>query len=242
MTRSVYLFMPTYTGQPKAETFHWLVREIEHIKRRGWTVHVRYSIGDAYICRARNYALAAMYNDPAHYTDFVQVDDDVQPEEGALVRLLSHECDVVAGVYPKRMEPLQFPCKPVAGAHADANGLLEMELVPTGFLRITRGALDKMIAAYPERMYADNDVAGAKAWAFFMVELVTPANGGPNELWGEDFTFCRLWREAGGKIFADTLLAFRHIGRKAYEGCYALDRLAGPADDLSPRTPTQSAA
>jgi hypothetical protein len=240
MTRSVYLFMPTYTGTPRAETFHALVNEIGLMKAKGWNVQVRFSIGDAYICRARNYATSAMLSQ-GDFTDLVMIDDDVLWEQGALVRLLNHDCEVVAGVYPKRMDPLQFPCKPASGAQPDANGLLEMELVPTGFLRITRSALDKMVAAYPERMYADNDVAGAKAWAFFMVELVKPANGGPTELWGEDFTFCRLWRDTGGKIFADTLLCFQHIGRKAYEGCYAEDRLS-PADPLSTRVPVQPAA
>lgn len=240
MTRSIYLFMPTYTGQPRAEVFHALVQEIAMIKARGWNVAVRFSIGDAYICRARNYACAAMLCDPAH-TDLVMIDDDVLWEPGALVRLLDHPCDVVAGVYPKRMDPLQFPCKPVAGAQSDANGLLEMELVPTGFLRITRGALEKMMAAYPERMYGDDHIATGTAWAFFMVELVKPKDGATNELWGEDYTFCRLWRDTGGKIFADTLLCFQHIGRKAYEGCYAEDRMA-PADDLSPRSPQSSAA
>ena len=222
--RCVYIFMPTYTGSPRAETFHALVNEVDILRTRGWHTHTKFTVGDSLIARSRNMAVADFLHNPK-YTDLVMIDDDVNWEDGALARLMTHDVDVVAGLYPKRVEPLEFPCKSLPDACPDGNGLLEMRMVPTGFLRIKRHVLEKMVAAYPQRAYREAQVPGGKAWALFWLELLAdddaPAPDGLADMWGEDFTFCRLWRDLGGRIFADTLLSFQHIGRKAYSGCYA---------------------
>jgi hypothetical protein len=222
--RCVYIFMPTYGGSPRAETFHALVHEVDILRDRGWFTHTKFTVGDSLIARARNMAVADFLHNPK-YTDLVMIDDDVNWEDGALARLLSHPCDVVAGLYPKRSEPMEFPCKVKPGAIPDANGLLEMRMVPTGFFRVQRHVLERMVAAYPERAYRDANVPGGKAHWLFATELGIdpddPAPEGIMDLWGEDFAFCRLWTAIGGRIFADTLLHFQHIGRKAYDGCYA---------------------
>jgi hypothetical protein len=224
MSKNVYLAMPTYTGQPRAETFHCLLNEVRRMFALGWQVRVKFTVGDSMIFRTRNMFLADAYAQP-EVTDLVMIDDDVNWEDGALIRLLSHPCDMVCGVYPKRQDRLEFPAKSVPGAVPDGRGLLEMRMVPTGFLRITRAAIGAMIEAYPERAYREEALPGGKAWALFFNELHQdedqPAEDGLKDLWGEDFTFCRLWRRIGGKIYADTLLRFQHVGRKAYEGCYA---------------------
>lgn len=222
--KHVYLFMPTYSGMPRADTFHALLQEVRILERKGIAVNVKFTVGDSLIARARNMAVADCLYHP-QYTDLVMIDDDVNWEDGALVRLLSHPCDVVAGLYPKRSDPIEFPCKMMPGAVPDANGILEMRMVPTGFFRVQRHALERMVAAYPHRAYRDTNVPGGKAHWLFATELgIDPDNPAPDgmmDLWGEDFAFCRLWTDIGGRIFADTLLHFQHIGRKAYDGCYA---------------------
>lgn len=224
MTKNVYLAMPTYSGQPRAETFHALLNEVREMERRGWSVRVKFKVGDSMIFHARNMFVADVIAQP-EVTDLVMIDDDVDWETGALIRLLQHPVDMVCGVYPKRQEKLEFPCKSMPGAWPDANGLMEMRMVPTGFLRITRDVLVRMVERYPERAYRETALPGGKAWALFFNELRVdsdhPAEGGLLDLWGEDFAFCRLWTDMGGKIYADTLLEFQHIGKHAFKGCYA---------------------
>lgn len=236
MTKNVYLAMPTYTGTPRAETFHALLNEVREMERRGWTVRVKFTVGDSMIFRTRNMFVADVIAHP-EVTDLVMIDDDVDWESGALIRLLQHPCDVVCGVYPKRQEKLEFPCKSMPGAIPDRNGLLEMRMVPTGFLRITRETLVKMVERYPERAYRETALPGGKAWALFFNELRidedAPAEDGLKDLWGEDFAFCKLWTGMGGKIYADTLLAFQHIGKHAFTGCYA-EVIPGYLDSLKP--------
>ena len=80
-------------------------------------------------------------------TDLVFLDADVswQPED--LVRLCRHDCDIVGGVYPYRREdkPDQIPARLKAEAEI-CDGLLEVEGLPTGFMRIRRTVLEQMAA------------------------------------------------------------------------------------------------
>lgn len=225
--RNVYIFTPSYNGTPRMETFHALLEAADEIRARGWGVHFKFTVGDSLIPRARNMALADVYYHGDHFTDLIQIDDDVVWEKGAIIRLLEHDCDVVGGAYPKRKDPIRFAVKRLKGAEPDPRtGLMEVRMVPGGFLRIRTPAIRRMIEHYGDaRAYRDPAVPGGKAWALFMLELAPdetdPSPDGINDLWGEDFTFCRLWREMGGKVMLDTLLSFQHIGRKSYEGCYA---------------------
>lgn len=235
MSKNVYLAMPTYTGHPRAETFHTLINEVRLMMDKGWQVRVKFTVGDSMIFRTRNMFVSDVIAHP-EVTDLVMIDDDVDWEQGALVRLLQHDKDVVCGVYPKRQEKLEFPCKSVPGAMPDANGLMEMRMVPTGFLRIRRDVLVQMIERYPERAYRETALSSGKAWALFFNEMHVdedhPAADGLKDLWGEDFTFCRLWTQMGGKIYADTLLSFQHIGKRAFTGCYA-EHIPGYLDSLN---------
>jgi hypothetical protein len=151
------------------------------------------------------------------------LDDDLSWEEGAVNRLLSHPCDVVGGVYPKRSDPLCYPVRRLPHGEFDQKtGLLEVELLPTGFLRITRTCLEAMVKEYPHLAYDDDAVPGGVSHALFWVELQDdPDKAGKRRIVGEDFSFCQKWRAMGGKVYADTLLRFRHWGKKGFEGCYA---------------------
>jgi hypothetical protein len=156
----------------------------------------------------------------------VFIDDDMSWEDGALLRLLSHPVDLVAGVYPKRQDKLEYPVRRLPGAELDRqSGLLEVRHLPTGFMRITRACAVEMIQKHQHLAYYDQDVAHTKtSYALFWFDLMKgESDTDLPEIWGEDYTFCRRWREIGGKCYLDTYLTFRHIGRKAWEGCYALD-------------------
>jgi len=243
------LAMPSYSGRPHVETYHALVHDIAGMQAQGWTVEVRFSVGDSLIPRARNQIVAIFLAGDG--TDLVMIDDDVVWEPDALLRLLTHPVDVVGGVYPKRTEPLEFPARRLVDAVPDANGLLAMEAIPAGFLRLSRTALEAMARHYDShdpqtgaprpfdhplhRAYRDSHVPGGKAWSLFGLDLSVDFDNPPTDnlkcLTGEDFTFCRLWREMGGTVYADTLLRFQHIGRKAYDGCYA-ERIAQVTHDI----------
>ena len=223
MARKIYLAMPSMTGKPDVESFHCLVESVRELERAGHEVYMKFVIRDGMLPRMRNQYLMHFIQSGAD--DLVFIDDDMAWEVGALERLLSHPVDLVGGVYPKRQDKLTYPCKRLPGAELDrATGLLEMRYLPTGFLRITRACALRMVEAFKDRVYHEPDAPGGKAYAVFWFDLMPGEDGGGmNEIWGEDFSFCRRWREIGGQVWCDTYLTFKHIGRKAWQGCYADD-------------------
>lgn len=218
--KKVFVAMPM-RDRPEAATQMCLLDMQMGFHKNRIAHKIEYTVGDSILPKVRNAFVARFL--ASDCTDLVMIDADLAWENDAVMRLLSHDCDVVAGIYPMREEPLKYPCRRKPGVAFDAvTGLLEMELVPTGFLRMTRGCLEQMVGAYPELAYRDYNLPGHVAHALFWFDLAPdPDDPSINTIWGEDFSFCRKWRDVGGKIYADTLLHFKHIGQRAFAGCYA---------------------
>lgn len=219
MSQKVYIAMMS-RDRPEIETSLALVTAMRDIEKAGGRMTLKYVVRDSIISKTRNQFVADFL--ASDCTDLIMLDDDVVWEPKAIQRLLSHDCDVVGGVYPKRRDPLEFPVRRLPGASMDlATGLMEVKFLPTGFLRMTRSCLERMTEYYSDLAYKDDDAKGGKATALFWFDLYPDPDTGEITVWGEDFTFCRRWRDMGGQVFLDTLLRFKHMGRKAYEGCYA---------------------
>lgn len=221
--RKVYVAMLSGSGRSDVETQMALVEAAQDCIRNGIDLQIRMGVGDSILPRARNRVLMEFL--ASECDDLILLDDDVVWERGAIRRLLSHDCELVGGVYPTRHEPIRYPVKRIPGGDFDpVTGLLEVRMLPTGFLRVTRSAVNRMIVANPELKYRDIYAPDKTAYALFWFDLrpgIDADDDATPEIWGEDFVFCDRWRRVGGKVWLDTLLAFRHIGRKAYEGCYA---------------------
>lgn len=221
MDRNVTIAVPSLSGRPDIAHQAALIQGLQDLKAAGYGVRYKPLVGDSIISRTRNYFVAEFL--ASGDDDLIMIDDDLMWEEGALNRLLSHPVDLVGGVYPKRQDAVEYPVRRKVGAKVDmGSGLLEVELLPTGFLRMTRACLERMVEAYPNTRYVDRHHPTIDFHALFWIELGKGLDGGDeNEIWGEDFTFCRRWRDIGGQVWLDTLLGFQHIGRKAWWGRYA---------------------
>lgn len=217
--KNVYVAMPSYTGKPDIETFHCLRNVAEGIAAAGWQCTFKFTVGNSVISHARDRFVADCLG-RGGFTDLVMLDDDLWWEDDAVLRLLSHDVDVVGGVYPKREDALSFPVKRLEGETLRDDGLLKVAMLPGGFVRMTTDCLRRMTDHYRDLSYKDTGVAGEKNCALFMPAIRHNPETGENDFWGEDFMFCQRWTDIGGEVFADTLLRFKHIGRKAYEACY----------------------
>lgn len=217
--RHVYVAIPTRSGMVPIEAQHCYVDIAAGCHAVGakqtWAT-IRFG---PYIQHARNRFVAEFLANPAH-TDLLFIDDDITWEEGAVERLLSHDADVVAGVYPMKKDRLTFPAEPVPGARLE-NGLLEMAYVPAGFLRIKRIVLEAMIIKYSDLLYLENSCGGGDKvqHGLFWVDMC-PGKDGRNVMVGEDVSFCFKWRAMGGKVYADPSIRFKHYGAKDWEACY----------------------
>jgi len=102
-------------------------------------------------------------------------------------------------------------------------GVIEVTHSPTGCMLIKRQVFDKMIKAYPDKQIVQKTVINGEyvdkpnMWNFFD----TIHDPETKTYLGEDFSFCKIWTEIGGKCHAFIDDPIAHIGEHQYEGRFA---------------------
>jgi hypothetical protein len=151
-------------------------------------------------------------------TDLLFIDSDMGWDPKAVTRILEAEGDVVAGLYPFKMDEESYPVR----VPVDANGmatrrgdLVVLDGAPTGFLRIRREVLERMIALRPEWKVESYNPKTDKTQTYY--HLFRCEQEG-TKWWGEDYNFCRKWIEMGGEVLGLPDIQFTHVGKKAWTG------------------------
>jgi hypothetical protein len=227
---SVLIAIPCYTGDVKMLTMRSLLSEIVLLGNKGYRTHLIDEIGNGLIADVRAKFLARFLDEGKEFTHLVMIDDDVCWEPGGLLKLIEAGEDFVAGMYPRRTDPLTFNFRSAMedgeGLTLNDKGLLEgVWGVPFGFVCLSRACCQKMVEAYEDLAFQaergrdplGNIVPGMKAWAVFDPYRVSETNGDVTKL-GEDYAFCQRWRDIGGKVYVDPSIAMGHTGIKTFRG------------------------
>jgi len=161
------------------------------------------------VAYARN-LLAEKAKDVADYIFFV--DDDVLPPINTITKLLSHNKDIVCGLYFSNREP-HFPQIFFKNYEDDLNKDDPVAKWSGKYDCVENYEKDKLI---------EIDACGAgcmliKAEVFKKLKLpyfwyIPKSEDKPRK--GEDFYFCEKAKEAGYKIYCDTSIVCKHIGKK----------------------------
>lgn len=143
----------------------------------------------------------------------VFIDSDIEWNAEEFIRLVKHDADVVAGIYPhKNNHELTFPVA-MLGEDVDViNDLVEVAAVPTGFLCIKRQVLE--VLADKAEKFEDKSSGD-------IIPLIFERTVRNNKRMGGDFTFCFKWREMGGSIYIDPEIELTHVGETTYKGSVA---------------------
>ncbi|GAN68466.1 hypothetical protein [Acetobacter orleanensis] len=211
---------------------------------------------DAVVCRGRNTLLDKFmnYSDATH---ILFVDNDIGFEPDAPARLVAAGKDVVAGLYPLKERywdglttaqimrgetpataSLRYTGETEKLHETPAAGgtLITTAFSGAGFMLITREAIQRMSAFYPETRYNRIEVPTQSLDAALGRPAEHPDDGGgaPHALFdctideetgaymSEDFTFCKRWRAMGGEVWLDTSLVLSHSGMAQFSGNPAL--------------------
>lgn len=160
--------------------------------------------------------------------DLVFIDADVTFRTNDAIRLLTFDRDIVAGIYPRKQDAVSYPVRhlPTAELWAEADGVLEVEGVPTGFLRIRRHVLETLTASSARYLEQEGDAIESALIFERITSGLTRFSG--------DYAFCHKARTAGFRIFIDPEMHFGHIGDKEWQGCYGdylrqLNGISAPA-------------
>jgi hypothetical protein len=144
------------------------------------------------VAEARNIAVQRAQEAGADYLLFL--DSDMIFPQTVLHRLLLHQKDIVGAIYTKRVAPYDLLGTVLQDAEAPgADGLVEMQRLPTGCLLIRMAVFARM----------------AKPYFHFTVDLEH------GTLLGEDYVFCDRARQLGYRLWADFSLSqeIGHLGQ-----------------------------
>ena len=191
---------------------------------------------DSLIPRARN-TLVATFLDSKWATHLLFVDADIGFELAQVARMLAFDQPVVAGTYPLKLiewspqalahvqageglltAPIRYVGAPCEGAERKVcDGFVTGQFAGSGFMLIQRGAIERMIVAYPETRYRAVHTQARPSpnqYALFDT-LIEPETG---EYLSEDYAFCRRWRALGGEVWLDMKSRLLHVGPHEFQG------------------------
>ena len=146
----------------------------------------------AFIDLARNIYVKKFLEEFTDCTHMFFIDADLKFEARGFVGLLQSGLPICAGVYRRRQDPEDYPCRfmanPEDGGFWVDNDWVICDRVPTGFLCIRRDVVEEMAKDAPKIYVHGQD--GLVPWVFhtsFDGEWV-PKDGA--KFIGEDFGFC----------------------------------------------------
>ena len=116
-----------------------------------------------------------------------------------------------------------YPMKVADAEHITLDsGVMEVTHSPTGCMLIKRSVFDKMIKKYPDKNIVQKTVINGEyvdrpnLWNFFDC-IHDPET---KTYMGEDFSFCKLWKDIGGTCYVYVNDPIIHVGEHQYEGCF----------------------
>lgn len=192
--RLVFVGIPVLDGKPHYKMVDSLLAEQLHCSTQGVHLLVEWEVGCSLIGDARN-RLAKRFLATKEAKEMVFVDADISWAPGSLLRLVKSRKDVIGGTYRAKQDEVRFH---VHGKAEKVGRLYRVGGLPGGFIKISRRAFVKM----RPRGYLASD--NTVTHDFF------PMGFHRGTYYGEDYGFCRLWRQSGGEVFLDPSIHLRH--------------------------------
>jgi hypothetical protein len=207
------VFCIPIVNQPYKACVDSLEASLPLVEAAGFTHGMVQVVNLPYISAARANMLRAALDAKADIIVFIDYEVSWKPED--MVKLLQTEGDVVAGTYRCKIDDEQYMGTiETNGDHTPvvrkSDGAIKAKLVPAGFLKITKEAVDAFMVAYPELCYGP-----------MYHQAVDLFNHGVHERiwWGEDYSFARRWRDKCGDIWLVPDLDLDHNTKeKVYVG------------------------
>ena len=206
MPRKVLIGTPSYDGKVDVWYANSLVNTIRMSYEKDVVIVPVYMSYDSLVQRARNDLVKLAIEED--FDDLIFIDADQEWDPAWVFKLLDSDKDVVAGTVVKKSDEVSFNVKALKeGMKTEEDGLIEVDCVGTGFMRISKSALKQVWDVSTE--YKNE---GKTCRMVFDIKI---ENG---DLVSEDNVFCKKWHDLGGKVYIDPNMTCNHIGVKKYGG------------------------
>ena len=232
--------MPLYEGNISHVTLTGIINLIQWFSSKNIEYKFYFISKDSLVSRARNTIVTKFLDDKDFSgTHLFFLDADIGFSHKNFERLLDYNKDLVCGVYPtkginwERLKTLDNKTvKPQNLMNYNVNfidpsnikldnGFTEVKEGATGFMLIKKEVFLKLKDNYSDLKFTPRPssiLSGSEnCYDFFKVGNYKDKKGNVNYL-SEDFYFSTLWRDIGGKIFADLTSELSHLGKFSFYG------------------------
>lgn len=213
---NVFVAIPTGSSAIEAPCVVSMLRADRALWDAGISATVCVEAGNCHVDDARNSLVRQFLKSKCDRLFFLDADVGFPAEN--LVSILRHDRDIVAGIYPKKQDDEDFPVILMPEKRErDADGLLEVLRVPTGFMSVARHVIARQVELHRDRAFL-GQAATASDRPYYPIFERTISDG---RRWSGDYAFCGKVLAAGGRIYIDPDLWFSHQGVKNWEGSLA---------------------
>ena len=205
--RKVLIGTPCYDGTVCAWYANSLLQTVKMSYEENVHVHAIYTSYDSLIQRARNSLFRLALNNG--YDDLFFIDSDVEWNPEWFFRLIKRPEPIVGAALIKKNEKEGYTVKLVdKNLKRSKDGkLIEVDGVGTGFVKISRFALEKL--------WEISEPYVSEGMQERMICDIKVKNG---ELISEDYVLAEKWQSLGYKVWVDPTITVNHVGYKKYTG------------------------
>ena len=205
--RKVLIGTPSYDGRIDVWFANSLISTVKKAEKEGIFVHAIYTSYDSLIQRARNSLIKLAID--GGYDDLFFIDSDTEWEPEWFFNLLDRPEPIVGGALIKKTDKEGYTVKLVDKKlkYSQDKKLIEVDGVGTGFMKVSKFALDKL--------WEISDEYTSEGEKHRMVFDIKVENG---DLISEDYILCNKWKSLGYKVWLDPTITCNHIGIKKFKG------------------------
>jgi hypothetical protein len=208
--RRVLIGTPSYDGRVDVWFANSLIQTVKIAEKKGIYVHAIYVSYDSLIQRARNslFRLALQ----GGYDDLFFIDSDCEWDPEWFFSILDRPEPIVGGALIKKTDKEGYTVKLTNKKlnYSNDNKLIEVDGVGTGFMKVSRFALEKL--------WEISDAYMSEGEEHRMICDIKVENG---DLISEDYVIANKWKGLGYKVWLDPTITLNHIGTKKYKGDFA---------------------
>ena len=236
----LFVSTPMYGGQCTGFYAQSLIQLNNLIKNSGNDCIMSFMFNESLITRARN-ALAHNFlkTDCSH---LMFIDADIRFNPADIPPMIEADKDIICGVYPKKeinwhgvkaalergvsVDELKHHTGSFVVNLVEYSGSVTVPINQpveiwnggTGFMLIKREVIETIIRRRPALHSQDAIGLDPKFDPYKYALFDTQIDEVTKEYLSEDYYFCKLWRNMGGKIWADLSINLAHMGYYKFQG------------------------
>ena len=247
-TKKLFVATPMYGGQCHGAYTKAITDLMILCTKYGIEAKLFFIFNESLVQRARNYLTDEFVRSRYDYMIFIDSDITFEPQDVLVLMHFAasrDDMDVVCGPYPKKAISWEKIKVAVDKGYADKNpnnleefvgdfvfnpadGVtqfrvdepVEVKESGTGFMLITRTALEKYDVAFPKQSYKPDHVRtenfdGKREIMAYFDCVICPDT---KRYLSEDYMFCQWMRKAGGKVWLLPWLRLKHAGSYIFGG------------------------